>query len=127
RHRLRQAPEQITIGNDLPNTRLHTTVILCPGGFNGFEHESSDEFKLDGQPRTALKQRSRQKACLREEVVGPFEIAGDEDILQGNEGMIEYKNGIVLVESARKGVVERRANHSRRVLVGSARNQFDAR
>ena len=41
--------------------------------------------------------------------------------------MIEYKNGIVLVESARKGVVERRAHHSRRVLVGSARNQFDAR
>src|SRR5947208_8953575 len=115
------------IWNVVPNTHLHTTVILCPGGLHRLEHEPADEFKLDGQPCAALKQRSGQKASLGEEVVGPVDIAGDEDILPGDEGMIEYKNGIVLVESARKGVVERRAHYSRRILVGSARNQFDAR
>ena len=81
------------------NARLHTSVVLCASGLNRLEHESGNKLKLDGQSRASLKQGAGQKARFGEEVVGFLNIAAHENVLPGNEGMIEHENGIVLVQT----------------------------
>ena len=48
-------------------------------------------------------------------------------VFPGNEDIVEHEDRVVLVEARRQRIVERRAHHARRHLVGGAAEQFHAR
>jgi hypothetical protein len=57
---------------------------------------------------------------LREEVVSEIDVAVDEHVLPGDEGVVQDEHGVVLVEAAGERVVERGAHHGGGVLVRCA-------
>ena len=51
----------------------------------------------------------------------------EQHVFPGNENVVEHEDRVVLVEARRQRIIERRAHHARRHLVGCAAEQFHAR
>ena len=59
-----------------------------------------DELQFDREPGAAMQQGTRQEPGLRKEVVGGVDITVDKDILPRDEGVLQHKDGVVLIEAA---------------------------
>ena len=68
----------------------------------------------------------RHKPAPRKEAVGLVDIAIDEDVLPRDKNVIHDEDCVVLVETARQRIVERRAEHGGALFVRDATDEFDA-
>src|SRR5262249_6090966 len=75
----------------------------------------------------AMEHRARDKSSLRKEVVGGVNIAIDEDIFPGDKGVLQHKNGVILIEPAGERIVKWGTHHRSGVLIRGARDELDAR
>jgi len=82
------------------------------------------KIEFDREPCAAMQLEPRHEAAAREEGVGLLDIAADKDVLPRNEYVFHDEDRVILVEPARKRVIERATEHRGALLVGDAADQF---
>ncbi len=126
RHRIGQSPEQIPPGDHFAQHGLIAAEFVGTGSAQRLGDDADQEVELDRKPRAALELVARQEPGLREKDLELLEVAVKEHVLPGNERVVEYEDGIVLVESRGQRIVERRAHDARHHLIGGAAEQLHA-
>ena len=115
----------MTPGDDLANIGFDAAEAAGSGGFGRLDQQAGDEVELDREPGAAMQLKARHEAAAREEGVGLFHVAIDEDVLPRHEDVIHDEDRVVLVEAARQRVVERAAEHRGTLLVRDAADELD--
>ncbi len=88
-------------GDDLADIGFDPAEPDRPSGFGRLDHEAGDEVELDREPGAAMQLKARHKPAAREEAVGLFHVAEDEDVLPGDKDLVHDEDRVVLVEPAR--------------------------
>ena len=78
------------------------------------------------KPRAALHGEAVDEARARIELLQALDVAMDEHVLPGDEGVVEHEDGVVLVEAAGQRIVPRRSGRGGRQLVGGPADELDA-
>jgi hypothetical protein len=79
--------------------RLHAPERLDAGRPRGLPQQPDDEIELDREPGAALQREAVEKTRLRIKVLQPLDVAMDDDVLPGNERVVENEYRVVLVEA----------------------------
>ena len=126
-HGVGQRPEQVAPADRLADLGLHAAEGFDAGGARGLVEQPADEIELHGDARAALQREAVDEAGARIERLQPLDVAMDDDVLPGDEGVVEHEDGVVLVEAGGERIVPGRAGGGGGQLVGGAADQLDAR
>ena len=102
-HGIGQRPEQIAPADHLADLRLHAAEGLHPGRARSLTSSPAMKSSFTAKPRAALEGEAVGKARARIELLQPLDVAMDEHVLPGDEGVVEDEDGVVLVEAAGSG------------------------
>src|SRR6266511_553205 len=119
-----EAPERMAPRQHLAHRRLHAAELVGSGGLDRFHEQTRDEVELHRQPRGAVEGEAVQEARNREEVRDLLEVAVDQDVLPGDQYVVQHQYGIVFVEPAGERVVKGATHHRGGHLVGRPTEQL---
>ena len=112
--------------NHLAEHGLIAAELVAAGGVERFRQQPGHEIELHRETRASLEAESVEKAGARVEAQNLVGVAVNQHVLPGDQHVVEHENRVVLVETRRQRIVERRAKRCRDLLIGRAAEQFHA-
>src|SRR5438093_4305809 len=100
-----ERPDQVPPANHLTEGDLHAAEVIRAVGSDALGKQAGHEVQFDAEAGARLQVVAAKKAGGAVKCVRLLDIAIDEDVLPGNERVIEEEHRVILVKAAGQGVI----------------------
>src|SRR5258706_6575110 len=122
----RNRPNRFPPADDFAELRLPAAECLDACRARRLVEETGDEIELHGKPGASLQSEAVEKSGARIEVLEALHIAMNDDVLPGNECVVEHENGVILIKAGGERIIPRRTGGGGGELVGWPADKLDA-